>query len=193
MSSWARDAIGLVRPVDSAVARLRELAPALSGVEQRLRSAAELAGEGTGCPAPEERFLFVCADRLRNLAGRVSQFLRKAPELPPPPSEPERLAFWFRQIESDAARAGAWVRALEELSLSASLLALESSLALAGIGKTSRRLVAEIDEAADELSRSWAAYRQAAAELAWAAQDAAHAESRHRSVKAASEAGEAEN
>jgi hypothetical protein len=167
-------------PVDSAARRIRGLAPGLSGLEQRLRYAAQVASAGRGGESLQaEQFLFVCADRLRDLAGRVAHQARLLPALPDPPADPERRANWLRQVERGAARTVTWVPVMEEISLSASLLALESSLALAGGGEDSRRLIQEIDGVADELSRTWAGFRSAAADLAWAARDAASWQGQH--------------
>jgi len=161
-----------IRSVEQAAARVRQWRPALRETGERLAAAAGRAAGREAEAEPAAAFLFVCADRLRELALRVSRGARALPELAAVPRDAAEYRDWLWQMEQGAARAGAQVAGLEEISLAASLLALETSMRLEGGRGLAASLSPEIVLLAEELSLEWAGLRAAAAELAWAARDA---------------------
>lgn len=154
-----------------------ELRDLLLSAEQLARGAAAKASaeaEASGAMGTGPRcFLFVCGARLREVASGAA---RGALLLPPEtdiPGGQEEWPPWIQSAEQAAARAAAASPGMERLLMQASLLALESELALAGQGQQAAELAGEISHLADLLREAGRRLPAQCTETVWAAREAA--------------------
>lgn len=156
--------------LESILQSREHLSSLLANIEERARAAEVQAGQAAQHPghshqAAMQRFLFVCAVRLAEIASAAARGARAVGAVESVPGRAEEWTTWLRRVEREAARTAATGRELQQLAAQASLLALEANLT----AWEPAREITGLAESLRQASRSLPAW---AAEAMWAAEDA---------------------
>lgn len=118
-------------------------------------------------------FLFVCAERLMEIASGAARGAQALPAVTEIPGERAEWLQWIQSAERAAGRTAAASPELARLSMQTSLLALESELVLAGTSEQPAELAGEISRLADLLRETGRRIPAQSTETVWAAREAA--------------------